>query len=279
MSRSSSASAEVTRYSSPTASWARTSITVAASGGGVVHQHLAVERRPGGPRPCGAAVDPGPLGQAGPDGQAPGQRRLDVGPHLVPVDRLAEAVRHGELVEGQPRSSEWALAPSTSSPLRARTPADPGEQAGPVGVDDVIVEPSARTVGCRPPSAPGARRSGSALHVVEGAALQVAAGLSTSSRTRPAFQSPQAAGPVAIESASVRACRSRRRRLGRGRLRPPAGWWRSSDRSRRVATSGSSRWWRTRSHEHLGVGLVEAHAGADRSATSSMPASVWSPGG
>ena len=29
--------------------------------------------------------------------------------------------------------------------------------------------------------------------------------------------------------------------------------WPSSDRSRRVATSGSSRWWRTMCHQHLGV--------------------------
>ena len=68
---------------------------------------------------------------------------------------------------------------------------------------------------------------------------------STSSATRPAFHAPHAAGPVASESASVSAASSSRRAARRRPPRRPASIVAGSSRSRRVATSGSSRWCRT----------------------------------
>ena len=70
--------------------------------------------------------------------------------------------------------------------------------------------------------------------------------LSTSSRTSPAFQSPHAADPVAMESASVNPCSSSRVDKLPAAV-ATAVMVASSERSRRVATSGSSRWWRTMS--------------------------------
>ena len=74
---------------------------------------------------------------------------------------------------------------------------------------------------------------------------------------------PQAAGPVARLSASVSAASSpsvSRSPTASATASMVAG----SSRSRRVATSGSSRWWRTIACEHRDVVGREAHAGPDR---------------
>ena len=65
---------------------------------------------------------------------------------------------------------------------------------------------------------------------------------STSSATSCAFDGPHAAGPVARESASVSAASSRKRRRPTRRARRRAAIVAGSSRSRRIATSDSSRW-------------------------------------
>src|SRR6478735_7266817 len=98
----------------------------------------------------------------------------------------------------------------------------------------------------------------------------------TRSATREARQELHAAGPVARASASVRACRSSRVEAlptAVATERTVAG----SSRSRRVAVSMSSRWWRTRVATTATSCLSKPmRAAMSRAMTS--PATEWSPG-
>ena len=98
----------------------------------------------------------------------------------------------------------------------------------------------------------------------------------TRSAISAAFHSPQAAGPVASASASVSAC-SRSSISGVPTAAATAATVAGSSRSRRVAVSGSSRWWRTRV-TRMSVSAGSKPSRGARSATTATPASVWSPG-
>ncbi len=125
----------------------------------------------------------------------------------------------------------------------------PGEQAGRSGAmtmswsssPSMIRRPSARRASCS--------GVGNPLPIPSSAGWPPArtwAARAPSSASSSAFQVLHAAGPVASESASVSAP-SMRSRLSDADPSATSGSVPSSDRSRRVATSGSSRWWRTMS--------------------------------
>ncbi len=98
----------------------------------------------------------------------------------------------------------------------------------------------------------------------------------TRSATREARQELQAAGPVASASASVRAC-SRSRVPRDPTVVATASTVAGSSRSRRVAVSTSSRWWRTsRASTSASARPKPSRVATSRAITS--PAAQWSPG-
>lgn len=98
----------------------------------------------------------------------------------------------------------------------------------------------------------------------------------TRSATREARQVLQAAGPVASASASVSACSNSRVSVSRTASATP---WTvtGSSRSRRVAVSISSRWWRT-SRASVATSARPKPKRAATSRVMTSPASEWSPG-
>ena len=163
-------------------------------------------------------------------------------------------------------SSPLTLAARTSMPLRARAPATEENRPGRSGAATMTWGGWSETEGSPVPRT-SAMRSRLAATMRSGAAGSVSpcstrSVRSTRSATRPAFQAPQADGPVALLSASVSAasrCSVSRLPAARATRAMVVG----SSRSRRVAVSGSRRWWRTRSTSTVDVGGREPHPRGD----------------
>ena len=267
----------------PDASGARTSITVAARdsslskitrGGSALGRGLGV----------GAGGRCGPAPQPGVEGEAAGEGLLDVGAHPVPVDAQPPAwtTRHPEVLQRHAGvARECAAADSTSRPLSASTAGHPAEQPGPVGGHDGERVAAGHHVGApRRAARPAARASGSRCAPPRAWSRPPAraAARCTSSSTSSAFQALHAAGPVASESASVRAASSSSGGGDAHLGRPPSRWCRVVE----VAAGG-----------HVGEQQVvadhvlmstadvvggEAHARAQLEHHAPCPTSVWSPG-
>ena len=109
-----------------------------------------------------------------------------------------------------PCSSEWAWAPSTSSPWIDRTPATRLKRPGRSGATVVTRSPSASTAVRRSAMISVTSSEGNSDHVASLSSPPPStwATRSTSSSTSSAFHEPHADGPVAIESASVSAASS-----------------------------------------------------------------------
>src|SRR3984957_15320471 len=169
-----------------------------------------------------------------------------------------------------------ALAPRTVSRCEASTPAARQSRPGRSSATTVTSLPS--TIAAGPPSATSASWSSrSAAGSGIGSPSSTALTRRTRSATSPAFQSFQAAGPVASPSAMASA-----RSSSSSVLLPPTvvatcSTVIGSSRSRRVATTGRRRGWRTASAtSSTSVSLSPTRLHTSRATTS--PETLWSPG-
>ena len=104
-----------------------------AERGGVVDEHPGrLGQRPLGPAP---AVDPGPLGQAGLQGQTALEGGFEVADHLVPADRGTEAGLHLQHVHGHPVHARRGRVEDAEA-VQGQHAGDAAEEAGPVVGDD-----------------------------------------------------------------------------------------------------------------------------------------------
>ena len=231
----------------------------------------------GRPAPVGA----GPLGQPGLDGELAGDRRAPdrPPPWSSRCTPLWEGATRNSLA-AMPCSSEWAWAPSTSSPWMRQHARHPAEEPGPVG------RHGGHPVAARPARRCGARPMSSVTSSPTGTATS---GLAAA----PAAQ--HVAHPVDQLLDELGLPRAPRRWAGGHRVgfgergqqlqhqlvcRPPrrrAVMVASSVRSRRVATSGSRRWWRTSASSTSTSSGARPIRWPMRS-TSSTPTTEWSPG-
>ena len=221
-------------------------------------------RRPGG-RPGGVQVGPEALPAQGGrrlDGEAlqgqAGAGRPDMGPqHRHPV----QGQHPGGPGQRPGRSAAHTVTspcPSPDRSTRCRTPPGPGgstssssSASSPASAVARVEQVRVGQGGQQPGRLAGQGRAGrldpaASASGSPGAAappLQHVQDPAARSATSVPFQSFQAAGPVASPSATVSRC-SRRRRRRPERRGHPSTTLRSS-RSRRVAVSTSSRWWRT----------------------------------
>jgi hypothetical protein len=178
------------------------------------------------------------------------------------------------------------LAARTSSWLSASTPAQQARKPGRSGPPKVICCPSAivSTPTLTPPPASGAPAvTCGGPGVSTGCGSAVGAGPSractraTNPATRCAFHGDQAEALVAAPSACASACSSSSTAGSEPMVAATRSIVAGSSMSRRVAVSGSRRWWRTR------VPIV-ATSGAPKpirvamAAAIGSPATLWSPG-
>ena len=180
----------VMRYSTPSPSVACTSTTVASSDVEVEpHLGLGVGRLTG----ALVAVGAHPVGQPLADRQPAGQRQVEVGHHLVPGERGPEARLDPEHLDGPAALAGHRRVEHAQAVQRQHRHL--AEQAVPIGRDD------REAIACRADGLrPGGQQSplvgvGELVgDLVRRASPSTWSTRVTSARTRPAFQSLQAAG-------------------------------------------------------------------------------------
>ena len=155
-----------------------------------------------------------------------------------------------------PFSPDAASAASTSRPCSDSTPATRLNSPGRSGATRVSTVPSPRTTVS--PAASSARCSGGRerrrpVGMTRRRRRAAPIVRSTSSATSSAFHVPHAAGPVAQRVGLGQRGEQLEGACGRRPRSATASIVAGSSRSRRVATSGSSRWWRTMRDEHVDV--------------------------
>ena len=251
MSRPISARALATRWSTPIESGPRTSMTVALLLASSTNTHRRRQHRRGCRRVGAVGSVRARSASRADNASSPDKRPPDVGRDRRPVGvaGAVSAVRNSDAA--MPCSSLWARAPTTSMPCSASTPASRANVPGRSRVDDDDPRPiDHRPLSRLRPSAPGRRPSGMAI----GARVRRRRRRATpSTHAHPLDQLLDELGLPRAPRRRARLPASRprsARAAGRGTSTLPTASATTSivagsSRSRRVAMSGNSRWWRT----------------------------------